>query len=80
MQFSMNGFRRQLSNEAKSLREIVEPIKNGEWYDEQELFDTVNAIISLSNVVNCAYSDDDPHFTDMSSIRIEHIELHTESK
>ena len=80
MKFSMNGFRGRLSNDVKSLREIVQLIKNGEWYDEQELFDTVNEIIDLSNAVNCAYSDHDPYFTDMSRIRIKHLELHTESK
>lgn len=80
MQFSMNGFRHQLSNDVKSLRDVVELIKNGETYDEEELFEAVNQVITHSNVVNCVYSNDDPLFTDMSSIEVEHLELHTESK
>lgn len=74
MKFSMNGFRRQLSNDVESLREVTERIKEGEWYDPEELFGAVNQVITHSNVVNCVYYKGDPDFKDMSDLEVEHIE------
>ena len=79
MQFSMNGFRHQLSNDVKSLRDIVQQMRGDEYFDEEELYEAVNQVITHSNVVNCVYSNDDPLFTDMSSIQVEHLEIHEEA-
>lgn len=80
MKFSMNGFRHHLSNDVKSLRDIVQQMRSDEYFDEEELYEAVNQVITHSNVVNCVYSNDDPLFTDMSSVEVEHLQLHTESK
>lgn len=75
MKFSMNGFRRQLSNDVDSLREVAERIKNGDWYDPEELYEAVNQVITHSNVINCVSIPDDPEFKDMSDMEVQHIEI-----
>lgn len=78
MKFSMNGARRQLSNDAEALRDIARDIINGNFYEKEDLVEAVNKIITHSNVINCVYSKDDPDFTEMSDIQVEHLELNEE--
>ena len=75
MKFSMNGFRRELSGEISDLRDMVRDVIKGEWYDKQDLADQLNKVITLSNVVNCVYNAEDPDFTDMNHLEIEHLEI-----
>ena len=75
MKFSMNGFRRQLSGDCESLKRIAQSIVSGDHWDKEDLVDAVNDIIRHSNVINCVYSNDDPDFSDMSTLEVEHIEL-----
>lgn len=74
MKFSMNGFRRQLSNNIESLRDIVGAVVSDGYYDKEELIDAVNTMITHSNVLNCVYQDGDPEFVDMSELEVEHLE------
>lgn len=78
MKFSMNGFRRQLNGDVQELRYIVNNIINDEWYSKVELAEALNAVIQHSNCLNCVYSANDPDFTDMGDLEVEHIELDTE--
>jgi len=77
MKFSMNGFRRQLSNDVKSLKDIVELVINESFYDKDDLVEAVNDVITHSNVVNCVYNDNDPDFIEMSDVEIDHLEPST---
>lgn len=74
MKFSMNGFRQQLSNDVNDLKNIIESIEKGEFYDSEDLVDSINTLVTHSNVINCVYHKDDPDFKDMSELEIEHIE------
>lgn len=78
MKVSMNGFRRNLSGDVQDLRDVAASIINDEWYDKADLAQAVNAIITHSNVLNCIYSKDDPDFTDMGDLEVEHLEETTE--
>lgn len=71
----MNGFRQQLSNDISDLRDLVESVIKMEFYDTEELVDAMNRVITHSNVVNCVYSNDDPDFSDMNELEIEHLEI-----
>ncbi len=73
MKFSMNGFRRQLSNDVATLSEIITTVLNSDYYDDEDLIEAMNQVITHSNVVNCAYNNDDPDFSDMSDLEIDHI-------
>lgn len=75
MKFSMNGFRRQLSNDVSKLSELVEDVLRGDHYDEDDLVEAMNDVITHSNLINCVYSEGDEHFDDMSELEVEHIEL-----
>ena len=74
MKFSMNGFRRQLSNDVEALKLISKAIIAGDFYDEEEFVDAVNDLIIKSNVINCVFQDDDEDFSDMSDLEVDHIE------
>lgn len=73
MKFSMNGYRRQLSGDIKTLRDIISNVVNDEHFDERELIDAVNAVISHSNIINCVYNTDDPDFVDMGDVKVNFI-------
>jgi hypothetical protein len=75
MKFSMNGFRHQLSRDIAELRDLVKDAIKMELHDSEELVDAMNRVITHSNVVNCVYIKDDPDFTDMNEVEIEHLEL-----
>ena len=74
MKFSMNGFRKELSNNAEELREAVLQSITGELYDEDRLIEVVNKIITQSNVINYVYNPDDPDFQELD-LEVEHLEL-----
>jgi hypothetical protein len=63
-----------LSGDVCSLREIVARMQKGERYEEEELFEAVNQVITHSNVINCVFNKDDPDFSDMSDLEVEHLE------
>lgn len=75
MKFSMNGFRRQLSGDVSNLRDMVENVAFGDWFDREDLINAMNQVITHSNVINCVYCKDDPDFSDLSDIRIENLEM-----
>lgn len=74
MKVSMNGLRRNLSGDVESLRDLVESVINGEWYDGEDLRNAMNDVIRDSNVLNCVYSKDDPDFSDMEEVEVELLE------
>jgi len=75
MKFSMNGFRKQLSNDVDELREMVKNVLNDDYIDKDDLVEAMNDVITHSNVINCVYDDDDPNFSDISDIEIKHLEF-----
>lgn len=75
MKVSMNGFRRNISEDVQTLRDISAAILSGDWWDREDFANAVNAVISHSNVLNCIYRPGDPDFTDMSHLEVEHLEL-----
>lgn len=70
MKFSMNGFRRNLSNNVEELRDIIEKVLSDGFFDEEELKSAMNEVISNSNVLNCVFVTDDPEFIDMSHLEV----------
>ena len=76
MKFSMNGFRRQLSNDCQQLKEIALSIISGDLYEHDDLIDAVNQLITHSNVINCVSIVGDANFSDMSDLEIEHLEYY----
>ena len=73
MKVSMNELRRNLSEDVQTLRDVAESIINDDWYDKDDLRDAVNAVIQHSNVLNCVYVKNDPDFTDMGDLEVEHL-------
>ena len=49
MKFSMNGWRHNLSDKVKELRDVASTILNDEWFDADELRDAVTELICMSN-------------------------------
>lgn len=74
MKLSMNGFRRNISGDVQTLRDVTQAIISDHYWDKEDLVDAVNQIICHSNVLNCIYHDDDPDFTDMSDLEVELLE------
>ena len=72
--FSMNGWRRQLSEGVQELRDISQAIKNDDHYDEDDLIATVGELICLSNCINCVSIEGDANFKDMSELEVTHID------
>lgn len=72
--FSMNGWRRQLSEGVAELRDIVQAIKDDEDYDEDDLVAAMGELICLSNSINCTSIEGIDNFTDMSEIEISHLD------
>lgn len=75
MKFSMNGFRRQLSHDVATLRDLVRDSINMELHDDAELVDAMNAVITHSNVVNCVYQEGDDTFIEMGELEIEALDM-----
>jgi len=71
---SMNGLRRNLSSDVQALREQVEAVINGDWYDGEDLRDAMNDVIRDSNVLNCVYNKNDPDFIDMGEVEVKLLE------
>lgn len=74
MKVSMNGLRRNLSGDVETLRDLVESVLKGEWYDREDLRNAMNDVIRDSNVLNCVYYKDNPDFTDLGSVEVELLE------
>lgn len=72
--FSMNGWRRQLSEGVAELRDIVQAIKDDKDYNEDDLVAAVGELICLSNSVNCTSVEGVDGFTDMSDLEISHLD------
>ena len=77
MKVSMNGLRRNLSSDVQALREQVEAVINGDWYDGEDLRDAMNDVIRDSNVLNCVYNKDNPDFIDMGEVEVDLLEAKT---
>jgi acylphosphatase len=71
---SLDGLRRNLSGDVNDLRDIVEAVIAGEYYDKDDLIDAMNNVIQDSNVLNCVYDNDREDFNDMSDVRVEPLE------
>ena len=71
---SMNGFRRNLSESVKGLRDIVQNVIDGEHYDNEGLIDAMNEVICSSNSLNCIFQEGVKDFSDLSNISIELID------
>lgn len=78
MKFSMDGFRKTLSKDVRSLRDIIKDVVEGNDYDEDDLIEAVNEVIQHSNVLNCVSIEGDESFTDISNISVEYIDLENE--
>lgn len=77
MKFSINGFRRNLSNNVEELRDIVEKALSGDGLDsfeKEDLKRCMNEVISNSNVLNCVFVKDDPEFIDMSHLEVKFLD------
>ncbi len=74
MKFSMNGWRHNLSDKVKELRDVASTILNDEWFDADELRDAVTELICMSNSINCVYIEGDELFSDMSDLEIAHLD------
>lgn len=79
MKFSMNGFRRNLSDNAQELRDLAQSIVRDEWYDKEDFIAAVNNVICSSNCLNCVYTADDPDFTNMGDLEVPLLEEEEET-
>ena len=75
---SMNGLRRNLSNDVEQLKETIEAVINsGQIYKEdlkEDLVDKLNAVIQDSNILNCVFYESIPEFSDLSKLTVEPID------
>ena len=70
----MNGLRRNMSCNISILKDVVEAVIKDQHFDKDDLIDAMNDVIRDSNVLNCVFSKDDPDFSDMGNLEVEHIE------
>ncbi len=68
--FSMNGWRRNLSEEVRSLRDAAKQLLDDEELDRDELKRVVDEIICMSNSVNCVSIEGEELFSDMSDVYV----------
>ncbi|CCO46693.1 hypothetical protein VIBNISOn1_1840076 [Vibrio nigripulchritudo SOn1] len=73
--FSMDGFRTQLSDDVKELRDLVDSVVKDEWFEKDDLTSKMNDVICKSNSVNCISLDGCESFSNLSSIEVELIDL-----
>lgn len=74
VQFSLDGWRENLSDELKKLRAITTDIlKEGE-FDENELKEVVDELISMSNSFNYIHTNAIEGFNDVSKANIPHLD------
>ncbi|TOP71768.1 hypothetical protein CGH11_13000 [Vibrio parahaemolyticus] len=74
--FSMDGYRRQLSEDVKELRDIVKSIiTDGYDMEPSDLADAMNNIICKSNAFNCVSLNGCDSFSDLSDIEVDLIDL-----
>jgi hypothetical protein len=67
LQFSMNGFRRNLRDDMNDLRDAIERNLDQLCEDEQEeLIESFVSVASSLNALNCVWIDGDDNFSDMS--------------
>ncbi len=78
--FSMNGFRRNLSDDVAELRDLVKDVLAGEHYDFDDLRNAMNQVICSSNSLNCVLVAGDENFTDLSDLELELIDDATDSE
>lgn len=66
MKVSMDGLRANLSREVKELRDIVDAVlSDGEYFDEEDLFNAMNDVIRTTNVLCCIYDDNTEDMNDI---------------
>ncbi|GAB0151783.1 hypothetical protein [Marinobacterium sp. BA1] len=78
MKLSMNGFRRNLSDEVNRLRNEINSFLNDEHVDKEDLASAMNEVICMINGLNCVYVEGDPDFTDIGHIEVELLEYNGE--
>lgn len=74
VQYSMNGWRGQLSDQVKELRGIAAAILADDWFDRDDLRAVVTELICMSNSVNCVSLPGNPTFSDMSDVEVAHLD------
>ena len=74
MKVSMNGLRRNLSGDVNRLKDMVSSVLSGDAYDEEDLKEAMNEVITQSNVLNCVYHDGDDDFSDMGDVEVAHLD------
>lgn len=79
LSFIMNGFRQNLSEDLKRLKESVINVANQEYFITEELVDDTNAIICASNALNCIWVSGDEHFKNMEDVELGLIEFDGET-
>ncbi|HGF5019677.1 hypothetical protein R8O05_21220 [Vibrio sp. 1865] len=73
--FSMDGFRTQLSEDVKELRDLVVSVVKDEWFEKDDLTSKMNDVICKSNGFNCVSLNGCDSFSNLSSIEVELIDL-----
>ena len=69
--FQLDGLKVNLSNAALELRNIVTDIIRGEEYDDDDLIDAMNDVITRTAMFNCIYIPGDEKLTNMGKIEVE---------
>ena len=72
---SMNGLRRTLTRDLRSLANLMRHLLTTGDYDKEELCDALNDVIYTSNTLNCVYNPADENFSDISDVFVEAIDL-----
>ena len=79
MKFSMDGFRKNIAGEVAELKDLVEAVLAGEFYDNEDLQDAMNDVICSVNALACVYDDENELFNDLGdAIEIEIIDQSTQ--
>ena len=71
MNFSMNGFRSNLSSDVAQLRRLVKRVVDGDYDitdDKYELIEAMDAVINASNGLNCVSIEGDDSFIEMGEV------------
>lgn len=68
VKFSMNGFRSNLHNDLKELKQLVCDVINDEYVDKDELEEAMVKIICASNGLNCVFIKGNDLFNNMENL------------
>ena len=78
MNVSMNGLRRNLSDDVEQLKRQIEFVLGCDYslqpHTKEALKDALNQVIQDSNILNCVFDESIPEFSDLSKLTVDPVD------